>query len=519
MEIKKQNIHMNYEKASAMSQITLDDDYNLPDYRPDIVKVLKEKGEIRFDEIQVKEGRIYVKGNLIFYVLYRSDMEEHKLDCLRGQIPFEETISMDGVNELDPVDVTAELEDINIGIINSRKLSVRALVMLKAEMRMRKETELITGVAMEHPLEILQNRHNILELETCKKDNYRLKQEIELPQSKPDVEQILWKSVQLRGVETRLREEKIQLTGEIRLFLLYYAQKEERRLEWLEETIPLNGELACEGCSEEKIYRIQVTPASMEVEVRPDYDGEDRKISLDMTLELDICIWKETEADVVEDVYSLREEMTPAYEDVTMSRLLAKNYAKCRLTDHMNLKKNQENILQICSCEGMAFIDHVEPQADGLKVEGSLNVEILYVTTDDAMPIGTCRETFPFEQLIEVPEMTDNMNYELEAGIEQLSAILLDNTQIEVKAVLNLNLIAFSQENIQKMDEIRITERDMEELQRQPGITGYIVREGDSLWKIAKANHTTISQLMETNDLKSEEIQKGDKLLIVKMVS
>ena len=54
MEIKKQNIHMNYEKASAMSQITLDDDYNLPDYRPDIVKVLKEKGEIRFDEIQVK---------------------------------------------------------------------------------------------------------------------------------------------------------------------------------------------------------------------------------------------------------------------------------------------------------------------------------------------------------------------------------------------------------------------------------------------------------------------------------
>ena len=108
---------------------------------------------------------------------------------------------MDGVNELDPVDVTAELEDINIGIINSRKLSVRALVMLKAEMRVRKETELITGVAMEHPLEILQNRHNILEFETCKKDNYRLKQEIELPQSKPGVEQILWKSVQLRGVK------------------------------------------------------------------------------------------------------------------------------------------------------------------------------------------------------------------------------------------------------------------------------------------------------------------------------
>ncbi len=62
MEIKKQNIHMNYEKASAMSQITLDDDYNLPDYRPDIVKVLKEKGEIRFDEIQVKRRTYLCEG-------------------------------------------------------------------------------------------------------------------------------------------------------------------------------------------------------------------------------------------------------------------------------------------------------------------------------------------------------------------------------------------------------------------------------------------------------------------------
>ena len=89
------------------------------------------------------------------------------------------------------------------------------------------------------------------------------------------------------GCGNEVTRRKIQLTGEIRLFLLYYAQKEERRLEWLEETIPLNGELACEGCSEEKIYRIQVTPASVEVEVRPDYEWrKNRKISLDMTLRI-----------------------------------------------------------------------------------------------------------------------------------------------------------------------------------------------------------------------------------------
>lgn len=61
MELKKKYIHMNYEKGHALSQITLDDDYNLPDYKPDIVRVMKEKGEIHFDEVKVSDGHLYVK--------------------------------------------------------------------------------------------------------------------------------------------------------------------------------------------------------------------------------------------------------------------------------------------------------------------------------------------------------------------------------------------------------------------------------------------------------------------------
>ncbi|MFR3192103.1 MAG: hypothetical protein ACLTOM_11855 [Roseburia sp.] len=77
-----------------------------------------------------------------------------------------------------------------------------------------------------------------------------------------------------------------------------YESVEKRRFHYgNEENLP------AEGCGE--LWRNlsdSGNTASVEVEVRPDYDGEDRKISLDMTLELDICIWKETETDVVEDV-------------------------------------------------------------------------------------------------------------------------------------------------------------------------------------------------------------------------
>ena len=59
---------------------------------------------------------------------------------------------------------------------------------------------------------------------------------------------------------------------------------------------------------------------------------------------------------------------------------------------------------------------------------------------------------------------------------------------------------------------------DMERLQNEPGMIGYVVKEGDDLWSIAKRFHTTKQELMTTNDLNQEILQKGQKLLVMKHI-
>ena len=66
LQLNKIKLHSCTTFASAQSQITLDDDYNVPDYRPDIVKVLKEKGELHFDEVKAATGAKMVKGTPCF---------------------------------------------------------------------------------------------------------------------------------------------------------------------------------------------------------------------------------------------------------------------------------------------------------------------------------------------------------------------------------------------------------------------------------------------------------------------
>lgn len=518
MELKKKYIHMNYEKGHALSQITLDDDYNLPDYKPDIVRVMKEKGEIHFDEVKVSDGHLYVKGALQFLVLYRSDQEDKKIDSLSGSIPFSETISLEGAQELDPVQMSAQIEDLSIDIINSRKLGIRALVMLQALIRETRDEEIATDITAEEALEMQKEYQDVLQLLECKKDNFRFRQELPLSSSKPNIRDILWKSAQIRGLESRLKNGEIELSGEVLVYVLYLGEEEEDRLQWMETTVPLTGSIECGNCTEDLIYKVSASPRSIEIEAKPDYDGEMRMLNLDMVLDLDICLWQEESMEILKDVYSLSRRIVPEYQESRLPMLIAKNYAKCKVGDRIQLGSEQENILQICVCEGTVTIDNTSYEEGGVNVEGTLAVELMYITTDDTMPVGTLKGLIAFEQKIEVPGAREDSEFELEAGIEQLGALLVDNTQVEIKAVINLNLIAFENRSIRKLADIEAEELNLEELQRRPGIVGYIVKAGDSLWNIAKENHTTITDLMQTNQLVSEEIQIGDKLLIVKTV-
>ena len=128
------------------------------------------------------------------------------------------------------------------------------------------------------------------------------------------------------------------------------------------------------------------------------------------------------------------------------------------------------------------------------------------------------REIYPFSQLIEIPEPEGELVMELDCGIEQLQAVMLDQEHIEVKAVVHLDLLAVSEQTVHNIEEIAEEPLDMEELRNRPGLVGYIAKEGDELWDIAKENHTTIRDIMDTNGWKEKELAPGDTVLIVKQV-
>ena len=536
MQLNKIKLHSCTTFASAQSQITLDDDYNVPDYRPDIVKVLKEKGELHFDEAKAAAGAAWLKGRLVFRVLYRSDQENGKISCLKGEIPFQEKLNMDGVQEYDVIQASGENEDLTIRVIHSRKISVRAVILLKTEEPREKEDELCVGIEADDGCEKRYRNTNILQLLCMKRDQCRQKSEITLPSSKPNVQEILWKSLEIRNLDTSKGQDGVKLSGEVLISVLYQEEEETDRVQWYEMVIPLDCGVECDaGTEADIIYKVKARPASMELEVKPDYDGEERVLVLELVMNLDIRVWKEQEISMLEDVYSLKKEIIPVCTGVTLHHISVKNDSQCRLTEQMELAESQEKILQICSCEGTVHLESTELTEQGVRAEGILVTELLYITTDDQLPIGSAREIYPFEQLIEIPQQTarternkpeelealerkNKLQTELDCRISQLSAVMLDQDHVEIKAVIGLDLLAFEQEQIDNITDTREEPLDMEQLQKRPGLVGYIAKDGDSFWCIAKENHTTVEDILRDNHRTDENLCRGEKILIVKKV-
>ena len=99
LELVKQNIHMNRWKNQVNTQVTLDDDFIVPDTMSDIAQVILDAGEIQLDPVKVQNEKIQVRGKLEFHVLYGK--EEGGLETLGGLLPFEETVNVPGLEEKD----------------------------------------------------------------------------------------------------------------------------------------------------------------------------------------------------------------------------------------------------------------------------------------------------------------------------------------------------------------------------------------------------------------------------------
>ena len=149
MELIKKNIHRNGIKARAATQITLDEDVNIPDTKEDVGRIVQEDAILHIEEIKSEENQALIRGAVLLNVLYTSGDGEGTLCEMSTKIPIEETLQMEDITMLDKINGGGELEELSVGLINSRKINVKGVLSLTASVDEIKDEEVVVDIVDE----------------------------------------------------------------------------------------------------------------------------------------------------------------------------------------------------------------------------------------------------------------------------------------------------------------------------------------------------------------------------------
>ncbi|MCI9143016.1 MAG: DUF3794 domain-containing protein [Lachnospiraceae bacterium] len=514
MELVKRNIHMDRIKVQAVTQFTLEDDVNIPENKPDVTTLNLEKGELIIDEIRPATDSVTVRGSLKFVVLYHTMEEGSNLVVLEGKLPFEERINMQGVVPADAVTVEGEVEDLTVNMINSRKLNIQSLVTMTARIEELYDEEAPVAIHGDEKVEYRRMPLNLAQIAICKNDIFRLKEEVALPSNYPNIFQILWNNISLGDVEFKVMEEKLTISGDIHLFILYEGEGEDHPCRCFETTLPFSGVLECHGCREGMLPDIRCHLGQQELTVRPDFDGEERNVGLELVLDIGIRIYEEENLEIISDIYGVSREVNTVTHKAQLRRLLSKVTGKTKVTDHIHV--NDGNVLQLLHSEGSVALEQQSTVENGILLQGSVQVKVMYITGEDEAPYGCTQAQIPYQYTLEVPDIAPEDMGKIHAEVEQLQVTMLDSEEMDVKAVLCFSTVVFKNVPVDLISQVNVSELDNSKMSNLPGMVIYMVKEGDNLWNIGKKYYIPVNSLRELNALDSDELKPGQKLLIVK---
>ena len=181
MELIQKTIRYNQEGKKTFDQFYLDEDYNVPDAKQDVRRIIKGQGTVKIEDVKLVENYVRISGKLYFQILYVTDQGEPMPAVLDGKIPFEEMVYTEG-EERTQYFVRNIRVEFGTTLVHSRKISIRAMIEMEVGCENLIEEE--TAVDLESSASIYKKQKpvNLLKLHTAKKDTYRIKEEITIGQ-------------------------------------------------------------------------------------------------------------------------------------------------------------------------------------------------------------------------------------------------------------------------------------------------------------------------------------------------
>ncbi len=506
-----------WEKIADLNTSTIvENDIIVPDIKPDISRVIIFDGECRVYSVETMYGRVVVNCKNRYKAIYLSDDAQDYPRSIDNVVKVSFALDVPEVRSGMEAEVSCKVEHLEYQILNSRKLGAKAVIGVKLLIRKENIKEIAKNIEGSTEVQLLRN---FIEAKTCQNKEYLeepVRESFELPIGKPAIREILRSDIRISNKKVREYDGKVQLNADVIVSTLYAADDEtyslnsmENAFEFLKE-IDLNNEYPISD------FDLSIQPNIELCEAGEDSDGEKRLIEIDAVLSGYLRLYSDIGIDSISDAYAVGSNLIVDRRvdsidntvfrnsgQVFLKEQIDKNYLECELAGVFNVISEVEQIEATLG-------------EDSIVLNGVVSVNLIGASTQEEYPVFFQKFKLPFNHKIEFPSEKHISTINVDAYIESTSYSLGALGNVELRIVLNFDVT--EQVKMEYATVQSLTEQDNNRFgsEQTPSVIVYFAQIDDTLWDVAKRYNTTIEDIVNLNNLVSENVELLNKNLIVK---
>lgn len=491
-----------YESAAEQS---LDADISLPDYCPEIQRILKCTVCPEITGVQNNQGRVTADVNAVVRILYVGD--NGKISGYEQSYPVQKFIESSKITSDSAVNVTVKTDYVNCRAVNPRRIDIRAMMSFCFKAVKKRDEEILCS-ADGAGIQTLMNEHNFASLTGVCERPFNIGEVIEIPGDKSAASQIVNISACAVSSETKIINNKALIKGEC-IVKIYYIGDESGAIESVEHSMPISQIIELDGINENSESVLKLGISSCEGILKADSSGDMRLIDLNARLTAYLAAFEETPLTLISDAYSTEFEVrnTPKSIDV----LSFNGSFDTSFTNKVVLESigvSVDCVLAVwCSDLRYSFA----AKEDKCAVSGTYLATIVY--RDSENQAGVIQKPVDFDYAVKMKDKAERIACQGAAQISACSCAVTGDSRLELKTELLVSGLILSSSIRKYIGSIEIS-GDTDKREKPCALTIYYCEKGESLWNIARKYGTTVDAVMQENNIDCDVTENAGMMLI-----
>lgn len=505
--IKTDGIYVSKLIFDEISEQTVDADFGLPDYCPDIQKILKCQLEPHIESRNIIGDRIEIEGSGTVRIIY-IDAIKNSVRCTEQSYPFSISSNLKDTPQSAVIQTETKVNYLNCRALSPRRLNIHGAFNIGIKVTDKHEMHTCTNIKGDD-IEQKKQTVNYSYLEGLGQQQFSVTETLETGQNRLAIQSVVRSDIRALCSECKPVLGKVMYKGDLLVKLMYLSDLDNGKIETMEYAIPFSQVIDVSGVTENSDCVVKTEVMNYNVALRTEIGFDDPLPVLSAKLCVTVFSYEKRDTMAITDCYSTKYFLDTECESYTFPMLTAD--LKETVVDKSIVEFTDTSISKVIDvwCEKGGVI--CSQNAGKTTLDGKYNICVLAVDKEGSV-VYTERTMEYSHSLKDIPEISNLRFY---GSTECISSGFRFSTEkrIEVRTELLIKGELYDDFTILAVSGAKADEGKKRSNNNFPLIL-YFAKSGENVWEIAKSHCTGVEQIRQENEL-IEDILTSDTMIMI----